>query len=447
MICKTGRLFAQVLLTAAVLAATASAQDAPAPVRLTLRDAVERGLRSNLRVLAGQTRIGEAAGTSERRKSALYPRVRGELGASLQNRNLRAFGLSFPGAPAVIDPFSNYDLRVYAEQPVFDLQSRRTWKASELQEQAVREDLQDIRDTIVRQVAALYLNAQGSAARARAAESRVATAEELYRLARERREAGVATGVEVLRAQVQLANERQRVLEACNAAQQALLVLARNIGMRPGTPLELAEPLEFRAVEEVAPAQALAESLSRRADYRSLEKQRAALVEQQRASHARALPKFAVGGHIGGLGRTLGDVRATGLLQGTISMSLFDRDRTGEQAELANRVQRLDHQMADLRLGIEQEIREALLQLESAAQEVRVAQEGEQLAGRELELARERFREGVAGNLEVVSAQDSLHRAQENTILALVRHSDARTALARALGGAEKAYQQDAGPR
>lgn len=450
MIRKAGWKLGWILLLAASSAAQEGAQTAPAPpspYRLSLRDAIQRGLQSNLRVRLGGTRVEEAEGTRERRLAALFPRVRGESYANLQNRNLRAFGISFPGAPAVVGPFSNYDVRLYAEQPLVDLQSYRNWRASQKQEQGLREDLQDIRDVVVRQVAALYLNAQAAAARARAAETRVATAEELLRLAQARREAGVATGVDVLRAQVSLANEQQRVLEARNAAQQALLVLARNIGISPGTQLELADPFEFRAVDIVPVPQALAASLASRSDYVSLETQRQALAEQQRASRARYLPKLTVGGNFGGIGRSLGDLRATGLLQGTVSVTLFDRDREGEQTEIESRLKRVEHQMADLRLGIEQEIREALLALESAAEEVKVAQQGQQLAQRELELASDRFQEGVTNNLEVISAQDALSRAQENSILALVRHSDARMALARALGATEKSYERYLGPQ
>jgi outer membrane protein TolC len=96
----------------------------------------------------------------------------------------------------------------------------------------------------------------------------------------------------------------------------------------------------------------------------------------------------------------------------------------------------------DLRQGIEQEIRDALLVLESAAHEVAVAEQGRALAERELELARDRFQSGVTNNVEVIQAQESLARAQENRILALARYSNAKAALARAVGGTEQNYQQ-----
>lgn len=432
--------FASFLLAALPVAA----QQEPAPYRLTLSEAIRRGLEANLRVLAAEARMEELGGTSERARALLLPRARIEAAAALQNRNLSAFGIFAPGIriPRVVGPFSTYDFRGYAEQPLLDLRAYYGWKAAEAQQQAARQDYQDARDQIVRFVAALYLNAQAATARVEAARARVATAEELLRLAQERHGAGVATGVDVTRAEVELADARQRLLESQNAEQSALLLLARNIGLRPGTPLELAESLAYDALALPDATAVLAAALDARADYRALLEQRSALERQRKAAEARRWPRLSIGGNYGGLGRSVGDVRGTGALQATLALSVFDRDREGEQAEIAARLQTLDSRIADLRLGIEQEVRDALLALESAAAEVNVAQQGLRLAERELQLARERFEAGVASNIEVVTAQSALARARENVILAVTRHSDAKMALARAAGATEQNYSR-----
>jgi outer membrane protein TolC len=78
----------------------------PAPYRLTLQEAIQRGLQANLSVLVADTRVQEAQGTRVRSFSAaLLPRVGGETYANLQNRNLQAFGISFPGIPKVVARF------------------------------------------------------------------------------------------------------------------------------------------------------------------------------------------------------------------------------------------------------------------------------------------------------------------------------------------------------
>ena len=428
------------LFVAGLAASVTAAAQQPAPLRLTLQDAIQKALQANLSVLAAGTKVEEAEGTRMRRLSAaLLPRVNAQTYANYQNHDLQAQGLSFSGLPIpkMVGPLSNYDFRVYAQQNVVDLASYRGFKASERALDAGKMDYRDARDLIVRAIAALYLNAQSAEARVDAAQSRVTDSSTLYKLAKDKHDAGTATGVDVLRAQVQLDNDRQALLIADNQRKHSLLELARNLGMNPATPLELAEPLNYRVlnpleVETLAPAALLA-----RADYLSLDSQRAGLVEQQRASRARYYPKLSVNGNFGEIGRSIGSVQRTGLLQGQIDFTLFDRDRNGEAQELASRVKRIDDQIADLRRGIDEDIRDALLNLDSATEQVAVANEGQELARRELQLAQDRFQSGTANNVEVVTAQDELARAEENYILAVSSHADAKFALARALGDTE----------
>lgn len=420
----------------------AAAQTA-APYRLTLQDAIRKALQANLGVLVAGTKLDEAEGTRERRLlAALLPRVSAQTYANVQNRDLRAFGITLPGAPDVVGPFSNYYLGFAAQQNLVDLASHSLFKASERAVDAGKRDYQDSRDTIVRAVAAYYLIAQSSAARAVAAQSRVTDSGALLKLARDKHDAGTATGVDVLRAQVQMANDKQALLVARNQLKQALLALARNLGMDPATPLELAEPLRYQPLNQQETETLVPAALLARSDYISLANQRQGLVEQQRASRARFYPKLSINGSFGGIGRSVGGMQGTGLLQGQIDFTVFDRDREGEAQELASRVKRIDDQIADLRRGIDEDVREALLNLESAADEVTVAKEGQDLAQRELEMAQDRFAQGTANNVEVITAQDELARAQENYILAVSSHVDAKFALARAMGDTEKNIAQ-----
>jgi outer membrane protein TolC len=411
------------------------------PYRLTLQDAIQKALRANLNVLVAGTRVDEAEGTRARSLSAAFlPRVNAEVYANVQNRDLRAFGISVPGVPfpSVVGPFSNYDFRIYAQQNVIDLASYRALKASEYTLDADKMSERDARDLIVRTAAGLYLNAQSAHARVEAAQSRVTDSSTLFKLAKDRHDAGKATGVDVLRAQVQLANDQQALLETRNEYQQSLLILTRNLGMNPATPLELAEFLRFQKIPASQAGDLLAGALAARTDYLSLDLQRQALAEQQRANHARFYPKISINGNVGELGRSIGGVDTTGLIQGQVDFTVFDHDREGEAQELASRIKRIDDQIADLRRGVDEDIREALLNLDSAAQQVSVAADGQDLAQRELQMAQDRFSAGTTNNVEVVTAQDELARAQQNYILAVSAHVDAKFALARALGDTEK---------
>jgi outer membrane protein TolC len=404
-------------------------------------------------VLVAGTRVDEAEGARQRSMAAaLLPRVNAQTYANYQNRDLRAFGISLPpipgfaGLPSVVGPFSNYDFRIYAQQNVIDLESYRTFKASELAVDAGKMDERDARDLIVRSIAALYLNGQSAAARVDAAQSRVRDSTTLLKLASDKHDAGTATGVDVLRAQVQLANDKQALLVAQNALKQSLLTLARNLGMSPGTAMELADPLHYQVLPQSQPDTLLPTALKARSDYLSLSSQRQGLLEQQRANRARFYPKLSLNGNIGELGRSIGSVQTTGLIQGQIDFTVFDRDRSGEAEQLASRVKRIDDQIADLERGVDEDIREALLNLDSAAEQVGVARQGQELAQRELSLAQDRFQAGTANNVEVVTAQDELARAEENYIVAVSSHVDAKFALARAMGDTEKNILQFMNP-
>jgi outer membrane protein TolC len=431
---------AVVALALVVFAARADAQQAPR--RLTLEEAIQLALKNNLSVRVAGAQIGEAQGTRERQLATLLPHVTGDSMAKLENNNLAVLGVSVPGIPTVTPPFSYYDFRVGAAQPVIDRQAYHRWKASQDDEKATKLDYQDARDLVIRQTAGFYLDAAADLAEVEAADSRVTTSKALEKLARDQHSQGLATAVDVVRAQVQLQKDQQSLLVARDNYQTSLLVLARFLGLEPGTPLELAESLEFRHIEPLDVNQAIQTALEARPDYRSFVTQRESLVEQQKASHARYLPTFSLNGDYGALGRNFGSMPGIGELQGTVSVTLFDRDRTGERKQLEAQLQRLNDQIDDLARGIEQDIRKALLDLDSTEQQVTVTQAALALAEEELKLAQDRFRNGLTDNIEVVTAQDALASAQDDSITALARHADAGAALARALGATEQNYRK-----
>ncbi|MGA3167743.1 MAG: TolC family protein [Terriglobia bacterium] len=410
------------------------------PQRLTLQEAITLALKKNLSVRVASTQVEELEGTRDRRRASLLPHVTGNALANRENIDLGAMGISFPMVPTVVGPFAHYDFRLSASQSLIDRHSYHNWKASEKQEEAAKLDYQDARDLVIRQAAGLYLDAQAFAAEVAAAETRVTTSQTLEKLARDQHAQGLATAVDEVRAQVQLARDQQNLLVARNTYQTSLLVLAHFLGLSPGAPLDLAEPLKFHHVESADANQALHNAIESRSDYAALLKQRESLVEQLKASRARYLPTLSVNGDYGAIGRQFGSIVETGQIQGTLTVTLFDRDRAGEKTEIQSRLKRLNEQIEDLNRQIEQELRKALLDLESTENQVTVTEAALHLAERELSLAQDRFRNGVTDNIEVVTAQATLAGAQDDRIMALARHADAVMALARSLGGTEKNY-------
>ncbi len=436
--------FSQYLILAAVLFGTSSAYGgSSSPHILSLDEAITKGLKTNVNVTVAAARIDEAAGTLERRKSAYLPHVRIETPVAYQTRDLRTMGLpDIPGIPSVVGPYTSYDLRVYGDQSLLDLQSYHSIKAGEKDKKARAKDYEDIRSLIIRQVAFNYIGAQYAAARVETAESRVRASEALEALARHQREAGLADGLDVLRAQVQLANDRQNLLVTRNSYEQSLLVLARSIGDDMATPIVLAEKLGFKRLDPPQIEQSIKGALENRPDYHSLIAQRDSVKDQIKATRSRYLPKIIVSGSYGGSGvDNRGGMEGSGVIQGNLIMPLFDADRKGERLQLESRLKQIEQQIADQKRGIEQDIREAMLNLHSADEQVKVARSGLELAERELQFASDRFKNGVTNNIEVVNAQDSLSRAHDNNINALAKHAEAKIALARALGNMDQTYR------
>ena len=429
-------------LAMAIVGAAAAHAQQPATQRLTLRDAINLALRQNLSVRVASAQVEELKGTTVRSHSALLPHATGDALINRENVDLAALGITFPGVPTVVGPFSYYDFRASATQSIIDRRSYHNWKATVKQEQAAKLDYQDARDVVIRETAGLYLDAQAASAEVEANESRVATSQALEKLAHDQHGQGLATGVDEVRAEVQLARDQQNLLVARDSCQTSLLALARYLGLSPGVPLDLAEPLTFHHVEPTDVDQALRNALEARSDYAALLKQRDALGEQLKASRARYYPVLAVSGNYGAIGRPSGPAAGTGAIEGTVTVTLFDRDRAGEKTELEAQWKRLNAQIDDLNHEIEQELRKAMLDVESTEKQVTVTEAALHLAEREMTLAQDRFRNGVSDNIEVVTAQATLAGSQDDRISALARHADAVMALVRALGGTEKIYQR-----
>ena len=408
---------------------------------LSLDEAITKGLQANINVKIADTKIEEAGGTLARKQSAYLPHARIETPVAYQTRNLKTQGIDIPSMPSVTDPYKTFDFRVYGDQTLFDLQSYHNIKASQMDKSARINDFEDVKSQIIRLIAVNYIIAQYAAARVETNEICVKTSEVLEKLAINQQAAGVADGLDVLRSKVQLANDRQNLLVVKNSYEKTLLVLARSIGMDMDTPLVLTDKLNFKRFDAPQLEQAVKEALENRPDYRSLFAQRESLKEQLKSSRSRYLPKVTISGNYGGSGQEIDDIESSGIIQANLVMSLFDYDRKGERQELESRLKRIEHLIDDQKLGVEQDIREALLNLHSTEEQVGVAKSGVGLAEKELLYASDRFKNGAANNIEVVQAQDSLARAYDNNLKALAQYAEAKIALAKALGNTDKTYR------
>jgi len=155
------------------------AQPLPSPRKLSLDEAIQLGLKNNLRALQAETNNSLARIERIRALSALLPTVNGSVGENVQEINLATFGFRFPGVPNIIGPFGYSDVRASASMNLIDWSARKNLRAAEQNQKATELSAQDARDLIVEAVANSYLSIIAAAARVEASRSEVATAQAL----------------------------------------------------------------------------------------------------------------------------------------------------------------------------------------------------------------------------------------------------------------------------
>jgi outer membrane protein TolC len=408
------------------------------PLPLTVKDTVQKALENNLGLLLQEETEATAQGTRWRELADLLPHVSGALSGRRQVINLEAYG--FPAKPSIVGPFNVYDARVYFSQAVVDVEALNQKRAATLTAQAEKYGVRTARDLVVLVAVNLYLEAVAAASRVDAAHAQEQTAAELLKQAQDLKSAGVVPGIDVLRAQVQAQNQRQRVIAAENDFEKAKLQLTRAIGLPVGQPIVLTDKITYAALPIPPVEDVLAKALDSRADYLAARSRVEAARATVKAANGTLLPSFSVDGDFGAIGQTLASAHSTYSLAANVRIPLFEGGRaTARRIESGSALRQREAELADFRSRVEFEVRSALLDVRAADQQVQAAQSNVQLATDELTQARDRFAAGVAGNLEVTQAQESVAAASETYIAALYGHNLAKASLARALGIAESA--------
>jgi outer membrane protein TolC len=271
---------------------------------------------------------------------------------------------------------------------------------------------------------------------ARQADSTIAA--ELVALAQAQKAAGVSAAIDVTRARTQLVTAEGLLLVARNQLDRARIELTRALGLEAATRLTLTDTLAGALGAADVPAQrdsAVAAALAQRPDLKA-ELARAGAARQTGAAiRAERLPRLAVGADYGVNGPTMPRSIATRDLTLQVSVPLIDGFR--REARLAEQdavVRESEVRERDLRQQIVADVDGALLDLHSANAQQVVAAEQLRLAADELSQSRQRFKAGVAGNIEVINAQSSLIRARDADIDARFAAASARVSLARAAG-------------
>jgi outer membrane protein TolC len=347
----------------------------------------------------------------------------------------------FPGFPKTIGPYQIFSAGPSVSAPVFDLTLWRRYQAAQNNLKASKANSLSTREQVVLLVVSQYIGTLRAVADVQASQSRVDLAQALYDQAADLQKEGVGTGIDTLRANVELQNEKQRLLVAENDRETFLYGLSRLLNLDPRQKLELGDSLSFFDTPQPEVEASIEAGLADRQEWKALTSQIRAAQDQKKAAQYERLPSVRFDGDFTYFGSSGNTTLPTYTYEASVNLPLFTGGRIRAEIVRADlEIRRLEEQQADLRNQIALDVKTALLNLESGRNEVQVANLGVQLSKEEVDQARDRFKAGVANNIEVIQAQDSLSRANDNQIAALYRFNQARADLARAVGQMEKVY-------
>ena len=410
---------------------------------MSLEQAINLAIENNLATLLAKERRNEARGLEKEARAGLLPNIYGAAYQASVTENLAALGFTpgrFPGFTSTfIGPFKNFDARLRLEQTIFSLSALRTFQAGRagVRVAEMEEDL--AREQVATATALAYLESMRADSAVSAAQTNVTLAQALLKLAQDQRDAGIATGVDVTRAETRLAQEQVRLSRAQTDSEEGLLQVQRIVGLPLGSPLTLTDPLRFAVAVLPAIETAVAQARDMRAEVRVAQAQVSETVYQRRAAQAEQLPSLEFLGDYGVSGITPTDTALpTRRAAIQLNVPIFNGGLTRGRLQVASsRARAAELQLASVRGQVEEDVRLAFSSLRTTAETVRAADLTVTLAERELGMARDRFRAGVGDNIEIVNAQTVLANARLDQVTALAAYNGARLNLAAALGQAQ----------
>ena len=408
-------------------------------VQLTLKQAVQLALHQNPQRLIARLLIFESDRNSQIARSPLLPQAEIEANASLNQYNFQSIERLQHHQDA--GPFQVIQAGPTFSQTIFNLPLIRSYQIGREGTRQSRSDELTTRETVVNAVVDQYLLILRALATRDAANARVALAQRLYEQATSLQKTGVGLNIDTVRANVELQNERQTLIDAETLTHTTGYGLAELLDLPRGQDVEVTDHLDFYDLPKLEKETLLNQALATRPEIRSLNsQQRIAHLSADSADEQR-LPQL----DFSGFWLYQGSHFNNGVPAYTYEASLQFPIFTGGRIRAEEARARLEEQhVAEVRRQVEaqivDEVKSALDQLTAARNSVEVANLGLQLAQQEVAQAERRFQAGVTTNIEVITAQDELARASDNQIGALYQFNLSRAALARATGTIETMY-------
>ena len=427
------------------------------PLKLSLDDAIQRGLKNNLGLREAENGEKTLHGMRNEALQEFLPTIwlTGDTGYYMHNLAAQGFGPKtigefsslFPGGkiPAGLSLITRDDLtqgQIHFSQILFSGPVIESWKVAGAAERAAYFNKMSARGEVVQQVAIAYLRAIADQSQVDNAKALVAQAQTLLDHVHAAHEAGTAANLEELRARVQLESQQQALIAAQDQQAKDLILLKREIGIDPGQEIALIDPAPYSDLAEQTPEEVRALAYKNRQDYQNLQNQAVEYKAVHAVYRSQRLPTLSFYSYYGtstlnGAG-THGDFVAIG----TLNFPIFREARLrGDEDASKAQMNSIDAQLADLRNHIDEQVRAALLDVNANRQLVDVARSNVDLATRALSDETDRVNAGVDDNLPLVTAQATLATAENNLVESLYQYNVSKLLLARSAGILEQQYR------
>src|SRR5579884_3352733 len=401
------------LLFVFAFAVSATAQ----PLRLSLTDAVHRALSAGTQAQLARSAEERARIARLQGLESMFPQVDARLIQANQSLNLQTFGLTIPGFPPVVPPFNTTDAQIAAATQLFNLAALRAYRSLQQGERASEYATQQAENDVAAAVARLYVLAQRASTQISSRQADVDLFQRLLKVAQDEFTAGTGTRLDVAQATVQLDRAKQALLVAQNDYQNAILALLNAIGEDQGTQVTLSEPLAPAAAAPPVDT-ALRTAQNERPELKAIAAREKSASLALSAQRARRLPavNLEFTGDYAGLRPS--DLLWTRRIAAMASVPLFHADIEAAIANAQSQYNEIHIQNEQQRRDIEQDVRRAVMNLESANARVAVATENARVAEEALNVAEDRRQAGYGSPVEVDRAQDQYRQAREDLIAA-----------------------------
>jgi outer membrane protein TolC len=426
-------------------------QGTPGAMPLSLDDAIARGEKRNLQMLLAVQNERMVRGQVLTAENSLLPSLTAKGNIEAQEINLAAegfkasaleeFGIS-PASFSTIVKVNTASAQMSLNQQLFNVPAYYLYRSAQQASKAANLTTLNQEDSVVLSVGTQYLLALADASQIANAQALEKADEVAYEQAKASHEAGVGTNLDELRARVQLQTQQQALINDENAFAKDKIALNRLIGLPVDQEITLTDTAPYGDFAQLPLEDAKKLAYERRKDLQSLQAQLEVAVKARKAVRAERLPVLSFDGYYGVLGEIGSLYHGVFTATGKVSVPVFEEGQLrGEREVAAAQMIGLRHQIESLRVTIEQQIRSAMLDVQSSNDLVKVAKSNVDLATQELQDASDRFSAGVDDNLPVVQAQATLAAAQSTLVNTLYQYNQSKLRLARNTGVVESQYK------